>query len=167
MIEHFITTDPTQIRMIETFLDNGLMKTNISAGFLVNMDMNKRLNDMEEHLKGLKNKCPEEMRHCYAYSKTQQLVKILHKHVHPAFRPDFNALMKAHKEVLWQKGIAIPSTINIDAYTDEYLPEYTEVRQTLLQTFHQLRPNHTTSDVLPLMITATDGSGFDPTEQDS
>ena len=37
MIEHFITTDPTQIRMIETFLDSGMMKTNISAGFPENM----------------------------------------------------------------------------------------------------------------------------------
>ena len=136
MIEHFITTDPTQIRMIETFLDSGMVKTNISAGFPENMDMNKRLNDMEELLKGLKNICPEEMRHCYPYSKTQQLVKILHKHVHPAYRPDFNALMRAHKEALRLKGTVIPSTINIDAYTDEYLPEYTDVRQMLLQTFH-------------------------------
>ena len=104
MIEHFITTDPTQIRMNKAFLDNGLTKTHISVGFLENMDMNRRLNDMKELLqKSLKNICPEEMLHYYAYSKPQQLVKILHKHAHQAYRPDFNALMIAHQKLFGSK----------------------------------------------------------------
>ena len=58
MIEHFIKTDPMQIRMIENFLDNGMMKTNISAGFPENMDYGQETQRHGGASKGLEEHLP-------------------------------------------------------------------------------------------------------------
>ena len=154
LMQKFVTASAQQTLQMEQFLENGLMKDHIDRGFPPDMNMEDRLDDMENVQHTLQMICPEEVRGHYRYSKTMVLVRVLVKHLNAAYRPDFNRILMEHKSKLRAQGVDVPEYAAVDMYTDEYLPAYGKVRQQVVQTFHQLRASKGgASSNLPLMIT--------------
>ena len=102
------------------------------------LDIRAKLNALEKfRTEELIAKCPEDLRENYPYAKDGMLITIIKEHVHPIYSFALDALFERTKMLakLEKRDEAVPESLAVENFSDDWYPPYKEVREVLVKTY--------------------------------
>ena len=119
------------------------------------IDIETKIEALEDRRRTLWFLCPEKLREEYVYGKAPKLVRIVLNHLSSEYRHDVNRMLDIHKVQLEVRGQPVPSELEIEGYQDEWLPEWKTLRECLLKTKEALGNDDKQVEALPTMFTSS------------
>ena len=99
--------------------------------------------------------CPDHLRSDYYYGKESTLVRVVINHANSDYMPDINRVLSMHKLKCSIAGSAVPDNMAVESYSDEWLPSWSDVKETLEQTYEALSKDKVQrKEALPSMALA-------------
>ena len=157
----FAKATPTVIRSMEQEYEAGIPEKPGAQIFPKGINIEEKVEQLEDRKRTLWFLCPEGIRANYLYGKEPKLVRIVLNHLSSEYRHDVNRMLDIHKVQLQFKGKEVPSGMEIEGYSDEWLPAWKTLRETLLKTAEALRNDSSSSSSpssLPTMFTASNSN---------
>jgi hypothetical protein len=152
----FAKATGTVSRCMEQEYEAGIPDKPGDKPFPLGINIEKEVEQLEDMKRTLWFLCPEKLRNEYAYGKEPKLVRIVLNHLSTEYRHDVNRMLDIHKIQLQIKGNAVPIGLDVEGYSDEGLPEWKTLRETLLKTAEALGNDSTsTTSTLPTMFTSS------------
>ena len=130
----FAKATPSVIRRMEAEYEAGIPVSPGALPFPVGINIEEKVEQLEDRKRTLWFLCPEGIRETYLYGKEPKLVRIVLNHLSSEYRPDVNRMLDMHKFRLEMDGEEIPAGVEIEGYSDEWLPAWKTLRDTLLKT---------------------------------
>lgn len=163
MMKKFAKATANVVRKMEQELDAGLPVSKGGDPFPMGVDIEAKIEALEERQLTLWLLCPTSMRATYVYGQDKKLVRVTLIHASAEYRPDLNRMLDIHKLRLETAGSAIPEDADIEGYDDAWLPDWKKVRETLLSTWETLKLKSVVTDTktLPSMFTPASKRGTD------
>ena len=151
----FAKATPSVIRSMEAEYEAGIPDKPGAVVFPKGVDIEAKVEQLEDRKRTLWFLCPEGIRKDYVYGKEPKLVRIVLNHLSCEYRHDVNRMLDIHKLQLQFKDKEVPEGMEIEGYSDEWLPTWKTLRATLLKTAEALRndsSSSTSTSTLPLSL---------------
>ena len=113
---------------MEQEFDAGLPSKPGAVVFPAGIDIEEKIEQLEDRKRTLWFLCPEKLRKKYEYGKDPKLVRIVLTHLSSEYRHDVNRMLDIHKLELKIKGQEVPEGTEVEGYSDEWLPEWRKLR---------------------------------------
>ena len=152
MQREFARATPAKIKQMEQAFTSGLPSTPGAQAFPPGVDIRAKNYALEQARLTLWLICPDHLRPDYYHGKESTLVRIVINHANSDYMPDLNRVLSMHKLKQELDGAAVPDNMAIESYSDEWLPSWTVVKETLEQTYEALgKDKKQTTTMLPSM----------------
>ena len=155
----FAKATPTVIRSMEQEYEAGMPDSPGKPVFPKGIDIEVKVEQLEDRKRTLWFLCPEGIRKDYVYGQEPKLVRIVLNHLSSDYRHDVNRMLDIHKVQLQLQGSKVPEGTEIEGYSDEWLPTWKTLRATLLKTAEAMsNDSSSSSSTLPTMFTTSNSN---------
>ena len=158
----FAKATSTVVRRMEQEYEAGIPGKPGDKPFPIGINIEEKVEQLEDRKRTLWFLCPEHIRVTYLYGQESKLVRIVLNHLSSEYRPDVNRMIDLHKIQLKLAGKEVPAGVDVEGYSDEWLPAWKELRDTLLKTAEALgndkSSSSSSSSSLPTMFTTSNSN---------